>query len=587
MQTNPTYRGRQLAASLLTVTLICGIMSFSIAGYLALVLQQSKLSSRSQVWNMAIAISEAGVEEGLQQLNSNSGNLGTQGWSADGATYSQTRNFAGGNSYTVVIDNNDPRNPTITSRAHISISSFARNTPTAFLAASGINLGGNQSKYVSRAVRVRTSRSSLFLAAMVAKKGIDLKGNGVMTDSFDSADPNLSTNGHYDPAKVGDKGDVASNDGIVGVVSVQNANIYGRVHTGKGGTATIGSQGSVGSHAWQATNKGIQPGWSTEDANFTFPETTPPFSVGQLPASEDILVATGVATNTTYVNGSPTYPAAPPSGTTLSAIVTNASTVTTTLYPGAQAGMTTNTTYSTVTTYPGAIAGLTTNITGFTTVSTYPGPQPALTTNYNGSGKKITGYSYASSYNYTYPSLAYSYPTKTYTYNLTEATTVYSTNHYDNVLRSGDYYAENLTGTVYVSGHARLSLPNGLNMSGNDQFVLGPLGSLTIYAGGSSITIGGNGVVNPSGFAGNFIVYCAPSVTSFTLNGNGEFTGVLVAPNADITMNGGGNSDQDFIGALMVNSVRMNGHFKFHYDEALSRMPANGRFLITSWDEIK
>jgi hypothetical protein len=30
----------------------------------------------------------------------------------------------------------------------------------------------------------------------------------------------------------------------------------------------------------------------------------------------------------------------------------------------------------------------------------------------------------------------------------------------------------------------------------------------------------------------------------------------------------------------------MNGHFNFHYDEALSRMPGNGRFLITSWNEI-
>jgi hypothetical protein len=92
--------------------------------------------------------------------------------------------------------------------------------------------------------------------------------------------------------------------------------------------------------------------------------------------------------------------------------------------------------------------------------------------------------------------------------------------------------------------------------------------------------------MNAGGFAGNFIVYCAPSVTSFTLNGNGEFTGVLVAPNAAITMNGGGNSAQDFTGALMVNSVRMNGHFNFHYDEALGRMPGNGRALITSWNEI-
>jgi choice-of-anchor A domain-containing protein len=115
---------------------------------------------------------------------------------------------------------------------------------------------------------------------------------------------------------------------------------------------------------------------------------------------------------------------------------------------------------------------------------------------------------------------------------------------------------------------------------------IAPGGFSEIYFGSISISIRGNGVLNDNGCAGNFIIYCADSVTDFTLNGNGEFTGVLVAPNADIKMNGGGNSDQDFTGAVMVNSFRMNGHFKFHYHEALGRMGSNGRFLITSWAEV-
>ena len=51
-------------------------------------------------------------------------------------------------------------------------------------------------------------------------------------------------------------------------------------------------------------------------------------------------------------------------------------------------------------------------------------------------------------------------------------------------------------------------------------------------------------------------------------------------------MNGGGSANNDFMGALLVNSVVMNGHFNFHYDEALARDPTWGRLLITSWDEI-
>ena len=68
-------RARKQAASLVTVLVICAAVSFSVAGYLALITQQSQLSTRSQTWNMAITVSEAGVEEGLQQLNGNSGNL--------------------------------------------------------------------------------------------------------------------------------------------------------------------------------------------------------------------------------------------------------------------------------------------------------------------------------------------------------------------------------------------------------------------------------------------------------------------------------------------------------------------------------
>jgi hypothetical protein len=51
-------------------------------------------------------------------------------------------------------------------------------------------------------------------------------------------------------------------------------------------------------------------------------------------------------------------------------------------------------------------------------------------------------------------------------------------------------------------------------------------------------------------------------------------------------MNGGGKTINDFTGAVVANSVKMNGHFNFHYDEALGGFTGNGRMLITSWDEI-
>ena len=50
----------------------------------------------------------------------------------------------------------------------------------------------------------------------------------------------------------------------------------------------------------------------------------------------------------------------------------------------------------------------------------------------------------------------------------------------------------------------------------------------------------------------------------------------------------GGKSNADFCGSLMVNSVKFNGHFSFHWDEALSHTKSNNgaRYLNTSRNEI-
>ena len=162
------------------------------------------------------------------------------------------------------------------------------------------------------------------------------------------------------------------------------------------------------------------------------------------------------------------------------------------------------------------------------------------------------------------------------------------TNHYDHILHSGKYYVNSLSGSTYVDGEAELVIANGLTMSGGDQLTIAQTGAkLKVYVGGTSCVLNGNAVINESGFAGNFILRALDSVTSMTYNGNGTFSGVLVAPYADAVMNGGGASGiVDFTGACIVNSVVMNGHFKFHYDEALGRLPPDGRILITSWDEV-
>src|SRR5213593_2450133 len=76
---------------------------------------------------------------------------------------------------------------------------------------------------------------------IVGIDGVNLSGNNLTTDSFDSADVTQSTNGKYDAGKAGDKGDVVSNSGLVNSVAVGNADVKGHVSTGPNGTVSIGS----------------------------------------------------------------------------------------------------------------------------------------------------------------------------------------------------------------------------------------------------------------------------------------------------------------------------------------------------------
>jgi hypothetical protein len=128
---------------------------------------------------------------------------------------------------------------------------------------------------------VTTVADAMFARGMLAKGQIDLNGNNIATDSFDSTDPAYSTGGQYDPAKIKDSGDVATNSGLVNSLNAGNADIHGHVATGPGGSISVGANGSVGSTAWiNAGNTGIQPGWSRNDMNVSFPEVQAPFAGG-------------------------------------------------------------------------------------------------------------------------------------------------------------------------------------------------------------------------------------------------------------------------------------------------------------------
>lgn len=666
---------KQCGSVLLTTLVITGILGFTLASYLTLVANQNRSVWRSQTWNSSIPVAEAGVEEAMAHLNKNclwsDITRSVPDWTNDNWTNAangfQKTVWLGSNYYVVTIITNTPYSefrPAIVAEGYVP-SILATKATETMLAAIGTTTGSTTTttanttssgtSYSGRKVRATTARDGIFAKAMVAKQSIDLKGNNVATDSFDSMDPSYSTLGQYDPnpLKTKDNGDVAVNMGLVNTLSIGNANISGHIATGPGGSISIGPNGKVGNKAWLAdpTTSGIQTGRSRDDMNVSFPDVKIPFTggystPGPLTVTNPVLSTVKVTNTSSTVPSGPgtlytntvtttsaSYPnsgsylgsvntntiyttasGSPASGTYIGLIVTNTTSTISTTIPssGTYIGnIATNTVGVTTTNVPPSgtyLGNVSTNTTYIRNASQYPQAGTYVgnvTTNFTGQGviknynyyqivsysyNKITGYTYErfSSYSfwristYTYALIA--------NYSLVRTDTVtnsYEVINYDYYLDSGNFQLSAFSGKVLVTGNAILHVTDDVDFTGTDRILILPGASLKLYVSAPSAKLTGQGVINQGGNATNFYYYGTTNNTSLAMGGNGEFTGVIYAPQADFSLGGGGTSVTDFIGASVTKTVHMNGHFKFHYDEALNRHgPARG-FVIESWDEIK
>ena len=436
-----------------------------LAAYLKLVGVQNQLVARSQTWNRAVPILESGIEEAIAHLNKNGspdttgivnlGALATDGWtnyaSPNGPWYKF--GWMGGDFYYVSIsawNGNPAQTPSI------NATGWVKQLPAfALRGQAGPMLAQNEPTFTGfsrRMVACTTTNNPVFNKGLIARYGIDMNGNNVTVDSYDSSNPAFSTNGRWDVTKRRARGDIASNDTITNAVSVGNANIWGRLATGPGGTASIGPNGKVGDAAWQASGSGIKPGYFTDDMNVEFPDVVlPAGSAGWLPP----------------LNGP----------------------------------------------------------------------------------------------NYT--------------------------------LTSGDYRLDSqLSGKIVVAPNAnvRLLLKAGIRFNGQDSLTISSNANLKIYLDCPSAAITGQGIVgqgiaNNSGTPNQCQIYGTSLLTDLDIGGNGEATCVVYAPYANVKLHGGGNSDQDFSGALIAKTFTFTGHYNIHYDEALGRMGLWRGFTITSWNE--
>ena len=453
--------------SVLLVTLVtAAVLGITLASYLTLVSAQSKSVARSKHWNQSLVIAESGVEDALQMVNKFVGTPllttwitthSADNWSKSGNVYTRTGYLDATRTtyYTVSVSN---QNTTLNNLVTIRSTGYM---PLPAGVASGTTL--------TRTVVVQAQIDTIFNVAMAALGTIDLNGNGIATDSFDSGDTNYSHNGYYTntPSKRKAGGDVATNNSITNsIISVGNANIAGHLITGPYGTYAIGPNGSVGDVPWvDAGTKGIKPGYAKNDMNVVFDPVI-------LPST--LWLPTGSAGN--------------PQGGSGTVIVNGIST-----------------SYSHVFTIPG-------DYTVSDNLSIYVG------TNVN-VRLKVT-------FNGTYSPSA-----------------------------------------IYVAG-------TGANA-----------GTMSAYLTGTGATLNAAHKTQ-SGKAANMAFYGLPSMIDLKYAGNGEFTGVIYAPDAVFTLNGGGSSTLDFIGSSVTKTVKMNGHYHFHYDENLKKNGPNDGYKAIAWKEL-
>lgn len=157
---------------------------------------------------------------------------------------------------------------------------------------------------------------------------------------------------------------------------------------------------------------------------------------------------------------------------------------------------------------------------------------------------------------------------------------------YEYVISSGDWYVSQIEGNVLVTGNARLYVRDEISLQGTDFVKIAPKASLDVIMAGERASFGGNGVINETGSALNFKYWGLPTNERVDMGGNAAFVGSIYAPDAEFNLGGGGANILDFIGSSVTKSVKMNGHYNFHYDEALNKLGPVRGYVADSWNEV-
>ena len=213
--------GSILLAGLMTTAVI----GMTICSYLLLVRSQHVAVVRSQNWNAALSLAEAGVEEAMAHLNSRLGKAGAalpaDGWTKLPSGYYglPVRQINSG-SYQVLYSPDS--SPMIISTGRVSVA--------------------DSSTVISRTLQASTRPAPMFNTAVAVLQGIDVRNQGFTTDSFDSSDASHSDHGLYSASNATSNGAVAA---LSGSVALNGSVVKGNLLLGPGAKYNANQAGAT------------------------------------------------------------------------------------------------------------------------------------------------------------------------------------------------------------------------------------------------------------------------------------------------------------------------------------------------------
>ncbi|WPJ94680.1 hypothetical protein SH580_14695 [Coraliomargarita algicola] len=142
--------------------------------------------------------------------------------------------------------------------------------------------------------------------------------------------------------------------------------------------------------------------------------------------------------------------------------------------------------------------------------------------------------------------------------------------------------------TLRIAGDARIVVTGDISISGKSGIEVADGATVQIFAQGD-ISISGNGILNESEVPEQLLIFGTNTTAggqAISISGNGYLAAAIYAPNAIVTLKGGGSSGRVY-GAVAGYSAQLTGNSHFSYDEALEDYNIGGGVLeVAEWTEL-